>query len=83
MISIPPALTGEEGVDALIAGVCDMYVAERNLPCPSWIQDPERFSTEPWDVEPLPSLQHQARLNTPRAIARHNVFVEASFFASV
>lgn len=69
--------------DALIAAVVDYRLSEDALPRPAWLDDPAFTLREPWDVEPLESLRHAARQQTPPAIARHGIFMAASELASV
>ena len=83
LMAVPAPLTGDEGIDALIAGVCELHATRRGAPVPDWIHEPARFCAEPWDLEPLPELQGAARAATPDSLARHNVYVDPSFLASV
>lgn len=78
-----PPPTGDLRYDALIAGVVDHWLSRGRLPRPTWVRAPERTLEPAWDVEPLPELRAAARETTPRAFARHGVFVAASEFESV
>ena len=78
-----PLLTGDERYDALIAGIVDHWLSKDRLPRPSLVTQPSRTVRPAWDVEPLPRLQAVARASTPRALARHGVYLAASELSSV
>ena len=72
----PPAPTGDPRFDALIAGIVEYLLSGKGLPLPTWLSEDSRRLGEPWDVEPVPSLQASARSRTPAALARHGVFLD-------
>jgi hypothetical protein len=72
----PPAPTGDARFDALLAGVVDHVLTDDALPLPRWISESSRGLAEPWDVEPVPTLQAAARRRTPEALRRHGVFLD-------
>jgi hypothetical protein len=72
----PPASTGDERFDSLIAGVVDHLLSSDGLPVPTWVQEDSRRLSEPWDIEPVPSLQAAARSRTPEAFIRHGVYLD-------
>jgi len=74
----PPALTGDSRFDALIAGIVDWELSKDALPIPLWVREDTRVLSEPWDVEPVPTLRESARLRTPEAFRRHGVYLAAS-----
>lgn len=78
-----PAPTGDNRYDALVAAIVDHWLTTDRLPLPEWVRTPQRTLTEPWDVEPLASLRPAARKATPKAIARHGIYLAASELASV
>jgi transcriptional regulator with XRE-family HTH domain len=78
-----PAPTGDDHYDALIAAIVDHRLTTDRLPLPDWVSTPQRTLTDPWDVEPLASLRPVARKATPKAIARHGIYLAASELASV
>jgi hypothetical protein len=72
----PPATTDDARFDALLAGVVDHALTQSGLPLPTWLSESSRRLDEPWDFEPVPSLQALARSRTPEALARHGVFLD-------
>jgi transcriptional regulator with XRE-family HTH domain len=78
-----PAPTRDNRYDALVAAIVDHWLTTDRLPLPEWVRTPQRTLTEPWDVEPLASLRPAARKATPKAIARHGIYLPASELASV
>lgn len=74
----PPALTGDPRFDALIAGIVDWELSKDALPIPQWVREDTRVLSEPWDVEPVPTLRESARRRTPEAFCRHGVYLAAS-----
>ena len=83
LIAQPPAPTGEAWLDVLIAGTCEIRMRGRRIPRPVWLDDPRLILAEPYDVEPLEALRELGRQNTPEPLRRRNLFLDASFFASV
>ncbi len=73
----PPASTGDERFDALIAGVAEVSLQPDGLPLPRWLSDGSRTLLNTWDVEEVPALQETARSSTPPALARRGVFIAA------
>jgi transcriptional regulator with XRE-family HTH domain len=78
-----PAPIGDIRWDALVAGVVDYWLTVDNLPRPDWLDDPRFTLSDPWTLEPVPSLQDDARRRTPTAIRRHGVFLAKSELESV
>jgi hypothetical protein len=76
LTSEPPASTGSERFDALLAAIVDYVLTDAGLPRPAWLNEPGRKLTVPWDVEPVPALWDAARAVTPAAIRRHGVFLD-------
>ena len=72
----PPAPTGDERFDALLAGVVDHLLAAARLPRPTWIDEDSRTLASPWDVEPVPSLRSAARQRTSRQLQRHGIYLD-------
>ena len=72
----PPAPTGDDRFDALLAAVVDHLLGAVRLPVPVWVSDPSRVLATPWDVEPVPALHQRARELTPPRIAKHGVFLD-------
>ena len=74
----PPAPTGDQRFDALLAAVVDHLLGADRLPVPSWVSDASRVLSSPWDVEPVESLRAQARAVTPPRIAAHGIYLDAA-----
>ena len=73
----PPAPTGDPRFDALIAGIVDWELSRDALPIPLWVSEDTRVLSEPWDIEPVPTLREAARRRTPEAFRRHGVYLDA------
>ena len=69
--------------DALLAAVAEHHLSHGRLPVPAWVNEPGRFLDEVWFVDDVPALHETARAQTPKAFARHGVFLAASELASV
>ena len=69
-----PELTGNRRADALVAGVAEHLAAVRNLPCPNWVHEPERFLDRFWFVSTVPGFRAVALAQTPVALKRRGVF---------
>jgi transcriptional regulator with XRE-family HTH domain len=69
--------------DALLASVTEHYLSEARLPVPAWVYDLGRVLTDPWFVDDVPALLEATVAETPKAFARHGVFLVASELASV
>jgi transcriptional regulator with XRE-family HTH domain len=78
-----PLPVGDPRFDALLAAVADHRLTSGRLPRPGWLDLPDYRLEEPWDVEVIPDLQVQARARTPRAIARHGIFLAAAQLESI
>jgi hypothetical protein len=49
----------------------------------AWVHDPSRVLAKPWFVDDVPTLYATVKAQTPKAFARHGVFLAASELASV
>jgi len=78
-----PLLVGDTRYDALLAAVTDLRLSQDRLPRPAWLDASAYRLDPPWDVEVIPALQSKARRQTPRAVARHGVFLRAAELASM
>ena len=74
----PPAPTGDDRFDALLAAVVHHLLGAARLPVPAWVSDPSRVLEAPWDVEPVTALHQRARRLTPPRIAKHGIFLDPS-----
>lgn len=79
----PPAPTGDLKFDALIAGLVEYRLDNDYLPKPLWLEEHRFFLHEPWDLEDLPALVEEGRVNTAPQFSRRNVFINVINFASV
>jgi hypothetical protein len=69
-----PEATGDRKVDALLAGVAEHLAATRDLPCPSWVHEEERFLDRFWFVSTVPGFRAVALAQTPIALKRRGIF---------
>jgi hypothetical protein len=69
-----PEPTGRAEADALLAGLAEHLAAVRGLPCPAWVQEPERFLDRFWFVSAVPGFRATALAQTPIALKRRGVF---------
>ena len=83
LCATPPAPTGSPALDALLAGIVEHCLTINGLPTPPWIDDSDRLLDEPWDLIEVPALKALARVSTPAAFRRRNLFVPADLFESI
>ena len=69
----PPSTGSREG-DALLGGIAEHFAAVRQLPCPAWTRDPERFLDRFWFVSAVPGFRAISLAQTPMALKRRGVF---------
>jgi hypothetical protein len=74
MIMDQPQPTGDQRIDALLAGLAEHIAATRGVACPSWVHDPERFLDRFWFVSPTKAFRGIAIAQTPIALKRRGVF---------
>lgn len=75
-----PGLTGDERVDAGLAGLAE-YLAERDgWPVPAWVTEPGRYANG-WLACAIPGLREIAQQETPAAFRRHGVLLTAGDLA--
>ena len=78
-----PVSTEDERFDALLAAIANYWLSRDSLPLPTWINNPDRSLTIPWDVESTPELQKSARKATPKSISRHGIYLAESELLSI
>ncbi len=83
LAAAPPASTGDERYDALVAGVVEYRLSERALPLPGWVSEPARSASTPWFVDTTPGTEELSRARSPEPFSRRNVFLDAAELASV
>lgn len=69
-----PRLTGDPKADALLAGLAEHLSATRNVPCPPWVLEPERFLDQFWFVSRVRGFRAIAIAQTPIALKRRGIF---------
>jgi len=79
----PAPTTGNLRYDALLAGVVEYTLSRRKLPIPSWVSEESRVLPESWVVDKYAKDESALAKVTPRAFAKHNVYVDEREFASV
>jgi len=77
-----PPSTGDSRYDALIAGICDLYISRSRVPRADWITQTRALPVE-WFVDDVPEFHGNARRTTPKELAKRNVFLAASELESV
>ena len=83
LVAAPPATTGDERFDALIAGLVEYRLSVDAVPLPEWVAEPTRRATTSWFVDATPGTENLSRAHTPAPFSRRNVFLDATEFASV
>lgn len=78
-----PARTGRPVWDAALAGVVDFRLGEDQYPKPTWIDDPDRFLTDPGELISIPNAPSIDVTDVPPEFLNRNVLVERGTFASV
>ena len=72
----PPALTGDEGVDAALAALAEHLARRDGWQPPDWAFEPSRRALRAWWVPQLPGLQVVALRDSPLAFRRRGVFLD-------
>jgi transcriptional regulator with XRE-family HTH domain len=80
LIAEEPAATGDSRFDAMLAGVAEFFAAERGVPRPGWVDQPERFVEPLWFVSSRPEFDAYTLANTPATFMRHGVLVAREVF---
>jgi transcriptional regulator with XRE-family HTH domain len=83
LIRDEPTLTGDNGFDAALAGVAELFAAEGAISAPSWVNGPTRFVEPWWFVASRPGFHAYTLANTPALLARHGVFMAGEVFDRV
>lgn len=80
LIAEEPASTGDARFDAALAGVAEFFAAERGVPAPGWVNQPDRFVEPLWFVASRPAFDAYTLANTPATFARHGVLIAREVF---
>jgi len=74
LITDRPPLTGRPEADALLGGIAEHLAATRQVRCPAWVREPERFLDRFWFVSGTKGFRAIALAQTPMAMKRRGVF---------
>lgn len=74
LIREKPQPTGDVRIDALLAGLAEHFSATREVPCPGWVNESDRFLDRFWFVSRVPGFRAMAIAQTPIALKRRGVF---------
>jgi hypothetical protein len=80
LIADEPAATGDSRFDAALAGVAEFFAAERGIPSPDWVDQPNRFVEPLWFIASRPEFDAYTLANSPATFARHGVFIAREVF---
>lgn len=80
LIADEPAATGDSRFDAALAGIAEFFAAERGIPAPDWVDQPNRFVEPLWFVASRPEFDAYTLANTPASFARHGVLIAREVF---
>jgi hypothetical protein len=70
-----PELTGDDRVDAAIAGLAEFLARRDGWQVPAWTQDERRRTLDWWFVDDLPALQAYALRESPLSFRKRGVFI--------
>jgi transcriptional regulator with XRE-family HTH domain len=79
----PPTPTGDRRYDAYLAALTEHLLGLEHLPIPEWVNEPDRFLSDPWLVAGQPSLYSAAVAASPESFRRHGVLINEGDLASV
>jgi transcriptional regulator with XRE-family HTH domain len=80
LIAREPATTGDTRFDAALAGVAELFAAERGIAAPAWVDGPGRFVEPLWFVASRPEFHAYTLAHTPAAFVRHGVLIAREVF---
>jgi transcriptional regulator with XRE-family HTH domain len=83
LVAEEPGWTGNQKLDAAVAGIVDLLCVEVGIDSPLWTRDPGRVAEPWWFVAGLPGFEAMALRDTPVALALHGVFVNEGAFDRV
>jgi hypothetical protein len=82
LLAGPPASTGDDRWDALLAGVVEDIAYRHRIPAPAWAVSAVPLASW-WFVTDFATLHPTAFLETPPAVARHGVFIRRASLVNV
>lgn len=80
LIAQEPTSTADARFDAALAGVAEFFAAERGVPAPGWVNQPERFVEPLWFVSSRPEFDAYTLAHTPATFLRHGVLIAREVF---
>ena len=81
-LSVTPApIIGHAGADAFIAAVVDWRLRDEGLPCPDWVDDPQRACHTEWVADGHPENADLVRTDTPEPFRRRGVLISTDDLA--
>jgi hypothetical protein len=83
-IADAPSFTGDQGWDALLAGVVEDISYRHGIVVPRWAMDPQRSMAEHWwFVTSFPALHPTAFVETPASLSNRGVFIRRASLVNV
>ncbi len=82
LVNDPAPMTGDQHLDALVAGLVEHLCGRAGVASPIWVEEDGRFLDSWWFVAELPKLRALALVESPAALRRRGVFVTEGFLAS-
>ena len=79
----PPAPTGSDRYDALLAAVVEHHLRTRRLPVPAWVSEPQHTLPLPTPLIDAAWYREFAARTAPPAFRKHNVLIPAGELESV
>lgn len=76
VFDVAPRPTGDERVDAALAGLGEHLVRRDDRRAPDWVFKTDRRALRAWWVPQLPGLQVLALRDSPLAFRRRGVFLD-------
>lgn len=76
VFTVAPPSTGDERVDAALAGLAEHLARRDGWDAPGWAFEPGRRALHAWWVPQLPGLQVLALRDSPLAFRRRGVFLD-------
>jgi hypothetical protein len=75
MVAQPPAPTGQDRYDAMLAALVEYSCACWGLNPPAWVDEADRFLEQWWFVSGMRSLHANAIVHSPISFKRRGVFI--------
>lgn len=75
LLEAPPAPTGDQRYDALLAALAEHLAYHDDLAVPDWVYDDDRFLDQWWFPIDLPSVRADALVHSPGAFRIRGIFI--------